>query len=393
VLYIDLDNFKTINDTLGHPVGDRLLQAVARRLEALAGKRALVARLGGDEFAILLPPARVKGMEKLAQRIVADLSEPLSVGDHDVMIGASVGMAVAPQDADTRESLMRMADLALYAAKAAGRSTARRFVPAMDAAAQYRRQIELDLRSAITGGQFRLHYQPLVSSADGGLIGCEALIRWEHPERGVVMPDEFIGIAEDTGLIIPMGEWAIRKALDDARTWPAHVEIAINLSPLQMRSPTLITTIVSALAASGVAPERLCLEITESVLMHDSAVNVETLHKLRSLGIQIALDDFGTGYSSLNYLRSFPFSKIKIDRCFVAEVDSREDCRAIVGSVVDLAATLGMQTVAEGVERESQAEALRDSGCQHLQGFLYSRAVPADELTDLRPLLDKRRRA
>jgi diguanylate cyclase (GGDEF)-like protein len=385
VMYIDLDNFKTINDTLGHPVGDLLLQTVARRLEALAGKSALVARLGGDEFAILLPAARLRGMPRLAARIVADLAQPLAVGDHDVLIGASIGMALAPEDATTREGLMRMADLALYAAKAAGRGTARRFEPAMDAAAQRRRLIELDLRTALAEAQFRLHYQPLVDSETSLLIGCEALIRWEHPTRGVVMPDEFIGVAEDTGLIIPMGEWAIRQALDDARDWPDHVEIAINLSPLQMRSPTLISTVVSALAASGIAPQRLCLEITESVLMQDNAANVGTLHKLRSLGIQIALDDFGTGYSSLSYLRSFPFDKIKIDRSFVAEVDSRADSRAIIGSVVDLAATLGMQTVAEGVERESQANALRMSGCRHLQGFLYSKAVPADQLTDLRP--------
>jgi diguanylate cyclase (GGDEF)-like protein/PAS domain S-box-containing protein len=385
VMYIDLDNFKSINDTLGHPVGDKLLQAVARRLEAIVGKGLLVARLGGDEFAVLVPPRRLASMDRLAATILADLVKPLSLGDHDVMVGASIGMAVAPQDADCRETLMRMADLALYAAKAAGRGVARRFDPAMDVAAQARRQIELDLRTAQAEGQLRLHYQPLVDGATGELTGCEALIRWVHPERGVVMPDSFIGVAEETGLIIPIGEWAIRKALDDARHWPGHIEIAINLSPLQMRSPTLVSTILNALAASQVAPNRLCLEITESVLMQDSAVNVETLHKLRSFGIRIALDDFGTGYSSLSYLRSFPFDKIKIDRCFVDDVDHHAQSRAIIGSVVDLAATLGMQTVAEGVERESQADALRLSGCQHLQGFLYSRAVPADELTDLRP--------
>jgi diguanylate cyclase (GGDEF)-like protein len=393
LLYVDLDNFKTINDTLGHPTGDRLLQAVARRLEGVAGKSALVARLGGDEFAILLPPSRIGGAQRIADRIVDMLSHPLSLGDHDVVIGASIGMALAPHDADTSEALMRMADLALYAAKGAGRGRALRFDPAMDVAAQARRQIEMDLRVAQADGQLRLHYQPLVNSATGDLIGCEALIRWVHPDRGVIMPDEFIGVAEETGLIIPIGEWAIRQALDDARDWPDHIEIAINLSPLQMRSPTLISTIVGALARTGIAPQRLCLEITETVLMQENSVNVETLHKLRGFGIQIALDDFGTGYSSLNYLRSFPFSKIKIDRCFVADVDNHAESRAIVGSVVDLAATLGMQTVAEGVERESQADALRAAGCGHVQGFLYSRAVPAEELTDLRPSQKQRLRA
>ncbi len=385
IMYIDLDQFKAINDTLGHSVGDRLLQAVARRLEAIVGRGALVARLGGDEFAVLLPPRRLRAMDRLAARIVNELAMPVSLGDHDVVVGASIGMAVAPEDGDTPEALLRMADLALYAAKADGRGRALRFAPAMDAAAQERRQIEMDLRLAQAEGQLRLHYQPLIDSATGALIGCEALIRWVHPVRGVVMPDDFIGVAEETGLIIPIGEWAIRQALDDAGTWPEHVEIAINLSPLQMRSPTLISTILSALATSGVAPTRLCLEITESVLLHDSDVNVQTLHKLRSFGIQIALDDFGTGYSSLNYLRSFPFSKIKIDRCFVEDVDSRAESRAIIGSVVDLAATLGMKTIAEGVERESQAEALRAEGCRELQGFLYSKAVPVEELTDLRP--------
>ncbi len=384
VMYIDLDQFKAVNDTLGHSVGDRLLQSVARRLEHIVGRRGLVARLGGDEFAVLLTPRGVGVMEPLARRIVQELAKPISVGDHDVVAGASIGMAIAPVDAVDADGLLRRADLALYAAKAQGRGMALRFDASMDAAAQNRRQVEMDLRVAATEGQLRLHYQPQIGSQSGALEACEALIRWEHPTRGVVMPDDFIGIAEETGLIIPIGEWAIRQALADAVTWPGHVGISINLSPLQMRSPTLVSTVVSALASSGIAPERVCLEITESVLMQDSTANVETLHKLRSFGIHIALDDFGTGYSSLNYLRSFPFSRIKIDRCFVRDITHRDDCRAIVRSVVDLAGSLGMSIVAEGVEDEAQASLLREQGCQTLQGYLFSRAVPSDQLTDLR---------
>ncbi|MCU0728808.1 MAG: EAL domain-containing protein [Sphingopyxis sp.] len=391
VMYVDLDHFKSVNDTLGHSVGDRLLQAVARKLEDIVGKTGMVSRFGGDEFAILLPPRRINSADRLAKKIVHALAEPVSLGDHDVVVGASIGIAIAPKDADTAEALLRKADLALYAAKAKGRGQALPFESGMDDAAQARRQIEMDLRSAIPQAQLRLHYQPLIDSGSGDTIGYEALIRWEHPDHGVIMPDTFIPVAEDTGLIIPIGEWAIRQALDDAAHWPAHVGVAINLSPLQMRSPTLVSTVISALANSGVAADRVTLEITESVLMQDSDANIQTLHKLRSFGIQIALDDFGTGYSSLNYLRSFPFSKIKIDRCFIAEIDQRDDCRAIVRSVVDLAASLGMTTIAEGVERTDQAEALRDQGCHELQGFLYSKALPVDQLSDLRSDRDTHR--
>ncbi len=385
LMYLDLDHFKSINDTLGHPVGDMLLQHVARRMVDTVGRSGLVARLGGDEFAVLVSARRVPGIQRLAQRIVAALAKPIALGDHDVIVGASIGIAIAPVDATTPDGLLRRADLALYAAKARGRGQVARFHADMDAVAQERRTIENDLRSAVSRGEMRLHYQPLIDAATSGVVGYEALIRWEHPERGVVMPNNFISIAEDTGLIIPIGEWVIRQALDDAARWPEHVSIAINLSPLQMRSPTLISNVVSALANSGVAPARLCLEITESVLMQDTDVNIETLHRLRGLGIQIALDDFGTGYSSLNYLRSFPFSKIKIDRCFVSEIDEREDCQAIVRSVVGLANSLGMTTIAEGVERQVQADILLREGCREVQGFLYSAALPIDELTDLRP--------
>jgi diguanylate cyclase (GGDEF)-like protein len=384
LMYLDLDQFKAINDTLGHPVGDQLLKAVARRLERCVSDGEIVARLGGDEFAVIVPGHRLDRIDELASRIVQALNEPFRLGDHDVIIGASVGIACAPQDATVPEELLRNADLALYAAKAGGRNRALRFEPEMDRVAQARRLIEMDLRRAIGGNEMRLHFQTLVSVESGETIGHEALIRWEHPERGIVMPGDFIPVAEETGMIIQIGEWVIREALSELALWAEHLDVSINLSTVQMRSPTLIGTLVNALASTGVNPGRVCLEITESVLMQDSEANLEILHKLKSLGVRIALDDFGTGYSSLNYLRSFPFDKIKIDRCFVSEIDTREDCRAIVRSIVELANSLGMATTAEGVERDAQITALRAEGCGEAQGYLFSRAVPPEELSDLR---------
>jgi diguanylate cyclase (GGDEF)-like protein len=384
LLYLDLDNFKAINDTLGHSVGDQLLQGVARRLEECVTGAEIVARLSGDEFAILVPASRIDKMSDIAAAIIDFLGKPFSLNDHDVVVGVSIGMAIAPDHADSGEDLIRNADLALYAAKSSGRNRSVLFEAGMDEAAQTRRMIELDLRSALGKGEMRLHYQPLVNVESGETTGYEALIRWEHPTRGIVMPATFIPVAEDTGMIVQIGEWVIRQALHDLAGWEPHISVSVNLSPVQMRSATLISTIVSALAHSGVSADRLCMEITESVLMQDSDANIETLHKIRSLGVQIALDDFGTGYSSLNYLRSFPFSKIKIDRCFISEIDSREDCQAIVRSVVGLANSLGMTTTAEGVERSEQFDSLRKEGCSEVQGFLYSQAVPVEELTNLR---------
>ena len=385
LLYLDLDHFKAINDTLGHPVGDHLLQSVARRLEECAeGKGDMVARLGGDEFAILVGARDLAGIDMLADTIVEALNKPFALDGHDVVIGCTIGIAVAPEHAHTAEKLLQYADLALYTAKSRGRNRWARFESGMDAAAQARRMLELDLRTSLGKDEMRLHYQPLVNVETGHIAGYEALLRWEHPTRGIVMPNEFVPIAEDTGMIVQLGEWVIRQALEEASNWPDHLCIAVNLSPAQMRSPSLISTIISALARTGVAPARLELEITESVLMQDSEANLDTLHKLRSLGVRIALDDFGTGYSSLNYLRSFPFDKIKIDRCFVSEIDTREDCRAIIRSVVALANSLGMVTTAEGVEREEQMSQLREEGCVEVQGFLFSKAIPSGELTDLR---------
>jgi EAL domain-containing protein (putative c-di-GMP-specific phosphodiesterase class I) len=274
--------------------------------------------------------------------------------------------------------------LALYSAKANGRNRFAFFDPTIDEAAQARRMVEIDLRSALIRNELSLHYQPLINVESGETVAYEALLRWFHPTRGLVMPDEFISIAEETGLIVQLGEWVIRNAVAEVARWPEHVSVSVNLSPLQMKSNNLISTVINALASSGVAPQRLELEITETVLMHETAVNLATLHRLREVGVRIALDDFGTGYSSLNYLRSFPFDKIKIDRCFVEEVDSQEESRAIIRAITGLANSLGMVTTAEGVENVEQLDRLRIEGCTQVQGFLFSKAVCVSELTDLR---------
>ncbi len=384
LMYLDLDNFKSINDTLGHPVGDQLLQAVARRLEACVSEHDLIARLGGDEFAIMVATENLPFIDDIAAHVVDALAQPFALDGHDLTTGVSIGIACAPTDGTDGDTLLQNADLALYAAKSGGRGRVVRFESGMDEQAKSRRLLELDMREALTKNEMCLHYQPIVNAASNAVNGYEALIRWQHPERGTVMPNDFIPIAEDSGLIILLGEWVIRQAIEDLATWSDDLSVSINLSPAQMRSPSLISTMMNALANTSVDAARVCLEITETVLMHDNESNMESLHRLRSLGVKIALDDFGTGYSSLNYLRSFPFDKIKIDRCFVAEIDSREECRAIVRSVVSLAQSLGMTTTAEGVERVEQVEHLRDAGCTEVQGFLYSKAIPAEELTDLR---------
>ncbi len=384
LMYLDLDNFKAINDTLGHPIGDKLLMATAKRLKECTREEDVVARLGGDEFAIIIRRGDESIINKIANKIINELSRSFQIEGHDVVIGCSIGIAIALEDGDRPDILLRNSDLALYAAKSNGRNRAIRYQPGMDESAQFRRMLEMDMRGALAKNEMMLHYQPIVDLNNGITSGHEALIRWEHPERGIVMPDQFIPVAEETGLIVQIGEWVIRKAMDDMVEWPDDMGVSINLSPAQMRSPSLISTIVNSLARTRVDPSRICLEITETVLMRDSEVNLATLHKLRSLGVKIALDDFGTGYSSLNYLRSFPFDKIKIDRCFVDEIDSREDCQAIVRSVVDLANSLGISTTAEGVERDEQLNYLRNNGCIEAQGYLYSKAVPQNELTNLR---------
>ncbi len=381
VLYLDLDHFKVINDTMGHGVGDRVLQEVANRLESAIGTGDIVARLSGDEFAICL--SHIESTEdalRLASAIFENLSEPLMIDDHMVASGISSGIAVSTDKSDTAEGLLQNADIALYKSKENGRGCTTIFEPYMLQAVQDRRSIEMDLGSALQRKEFELHYQPLFNIETKKPIGYEALIRWHHPTKGLVMPNDFIPIAESTGLIIQLGEWVIRTALHELKNWPEHLSVSVNLSPAQMHSPNLLPTIIHALASAGVEPRRLELEITETVIMTQNQSNFDLLNKIRSLGVQIALDDFGTGYSSLNYLRSFPFDKIKIDRCFVEEVNSREDCQAIIRAVTGLASSLGMVTTAEGIEREDQLSHLKSAGCTQVQGYLFSKAVPASEI-------------
>lgn len=378
VLYLDLDHFKTINDTLGHGAGDMVLKAVANRLENTVGIEGMVARLGGDEFAISLRNCgSSENVIKIAHKIKESIAKPIMVEGQPVSTGVSIGIALSPENGNDGEALIKYADIALYHAKESGRGAASVFEPSMHEALQDRRNIELDLRAALNRNELELYYQPLVNIETKETIGYEALLRWNHREKGMIMPDVFIPVAEDTGLIVQLGEWVLRSALHELANWPEHLTVAVNLSPAQLRSPNLMPTIINALAATGVAAHRLELEITESVLMNDNQSNVELLHKIRSLGVRIALDDFGTGYSSLNYLRSFPFDKIKIDRCFVEEVDSREDCRAIIRAVTGLASSLGMVTTAEGVERDDQLSRLQLEGCVQVQGYLFSKAMPA----------------
>lgn len=385
LLYLDIDHFKTVNDTLGHPVGDKLLQTVARRLEDVARDSAVVGRLGGDEFAILVTEhVSTAYLTGLADNIIKSLNEPILVDGHKLIVGTSIGIAMYTDGERDGDELMQRADLALYAAKENGRNRSCYFQPGMVEAAQLRRQLEVDLRAALGRGELVLHYQPLVHIETGETISYEALVRWHHPDRGIMMPDSFIPIAEDSGLIIQLGEWVLRSALHDAAQWPPHIRVSVNLSSAQIGSDNLINTVVSALAASGVAAERLEMEITESVLLKKTDENLALLHRLRQVGVRISLDDFGTGYSSLNYLRTFPFDKIKIDRSFVQDVDQREDSRAIVRAVTDLARSLGMTTTAEGVERREQLQQLYIEGCTEAQGFLFGMPKPMSQFPELK---------
>ena len=379
LLYIDLDHFKSVNDTLGHHIGDELVRASASRIKALIRDHDLAARLGGDEFAVLL--TRVRDLDtahQCAQRIVDAMAEPFNLMGQTVRVSASVGIAHSPSRGTDGEEFMRQADLALYAAKHAGRSTYADYDVSLNQRERTRRDLELDLRTAISEGQFTLVYQPQVCLKTGKWTGKEALVRWEHPVRGRILPGQFISIAEDTGLIIPLGEWIIRQALKEAASWDEPHRIAINLSPIQMRNPNIVNVVTSAIANAQIEPQRVEIEITESALLHDSEANVEMLHRLRDLGVRIALDDFGTGYSSLNYLRAFPFDKIKIDRCFVSEMLDRKDCKAIVRNVVMLARALGMETTAEGVETPQQYEWLKRHGCTDAQGYYISRPIEGE---------------
>ncbi|MET7245972.1 EAL domain-containing protein [Methylobacterium sp. EM32] len=382
LLMLDLDHFKLVNDTAGHPAGDALLREVAGRLRACLGPEGLVARLGGDEFAILKDAGR-EALAALADRIIAALARPFTLEGQDVAIGVSIGIALAPEHGDDPDGLLRKADTALYAAKADGRRTQRLFEPAMDAALQGRRALERDLRAAIAAGALEVHYQPLVAAGSLAVTGCEALLRWHHPERGFVPPGAFIPVAEETGLIAPLGEWVLHQACREAAGWPEGVRVAVNLSPAQFRTPDLVGTVARALRESGLDPARLELEITEQVLLEETEANLAVLHRLRGLGLRIAIDDFGTGYASLSYLRAFPFDAIKIDRSFTAALGREAAAVAIVQAVIGLGASLGITTLAEGVETRGQLAALRRSGCGEMQGFLFSRPMPAAEIRRL----------
>jgi diguanylate cyclase (GGDEF)-like protein len=381
VLSIDLDQFKIVNDTLGHPAGDALLRVVSRRIEACLRQGEMVARLGGDEFAVLLPDVSDRlHAEAVALRIIEVMSAPIDIDGHHVACGASIGVALAPEDGASVDVLMKHVDLALYEAKSNGRNRHAFFEQRMDEAARNRRQIEQDLRSAVVRDELVLYFQPVVDVHTAEPKSYEALLRWNHPERGLIGPGEFVGIAEETGLIVKVGEWVLGAAIKELSRLPQHIGVSVNVSAAQMKSSGLIATVVKALAEHHVEAARLEVEITESVLMEQSEVNLTTLHKLRSLGVRVALDDFGTGYSSLNYLRSFPFDKIKIDRCFVREVHLREDCRAIIRAITSLASSLGMITTAEGVEETAQLERLREEGCTEAQGYLFGAPRPVAEI-------------
>ncbi|ATW03776.1 EAL domain-containing protein [Sphingorhabdus sp. YGSMI21] len=381
VLYVDIDRFKAINDTMGHNAGDRVLQVVGNRLATATGEEDIVARLSGDEFAICLTDAGDSGeVAEIASDIVHAVSQPFMIDGHKITPGISLGIVVSNDKSETAEGLLHNADIALYKSKDNGRGRVTLFEPQMLQAKLDRREMELDLQAALKGDELELYYQPVFDIETEKPLGYEALIRWNHPAKGMVMPNEFIPIAEATGLIIQLGEWVLRTALLELKNWPDHLGVSVNLSPAQMRSPNLLPTIINGLASAGVAPHRLELEITETVIMSHNQANFDLLNKIHSLGVKIALDDFGTGYSSLNYLRSFPFNKIKIDRCFVEDVDDREDCQAIIRAVTGLASSLGMVTTAEGIERDGQLLQVKRAGCKQVQGYLFSKAVPASAI-------------
>jgi diguanylate cyclase (GGDEF)-like protein len=385
VLYLDLDNFKSINDTLGHSIGDDLLKAVAIRLRGCLGEADTIARLGGDEFAIVQTAIEQPADAAiLARRIREAVTAPYDLDGHHVIADVSIGISVAPTDATDSDQLLKNADIALYGAKSDGRGTFRLFEPEMDARVKARRRLELDLRKALTDGEFELYYQPLFNLARNEITGCEALLRWHHPERGMISPAEFIPVAEETGLISPLGEWVLRTACAEAATWPQDIAVAVNVSPVQVRSETLALAVISALAASGLPAQRLEIEITEAALMQNNEQTLATLHRLRQLGVRIVMDDFGTGYSSLSYLRSFPFDKIKIDRSFVNDLaDEENDACAIVRAVTSLAGNLSMTTTGEGVETPAQMDTLRALGCTEVQGYLFSYPKSAADIARL----------
>jgi diguanylate cyclase (GGDEF)-like protein len=381
VLFLDLDGFKAVNDTLGHSVGDLLLKSIAVKLRDLLPSTDRIARLGGDEFAILqMSSPQPTSSTSLADRIIDIVAQPHNIDGHDVTVGASIGIAIARPGEMSTENLLKSADLAMYSAKSEGRGTYRIFDPQMDAIVQTRRSLERDMRTSLAQGGFELYYQPLVNLQTKRVTAFEALMRWNHRDRGAVPPAEFIPVAEDMGLIIQLGEWALRRACMEAVEWPDDIRVCVNLSPLQFAKGNLVSTVVSALASSGLPASRLELEITESVLLEKSERNITILNQMRELGVRISMDDFGTGYSSIGYLRSFPFDKIKIDQSFVRDLLVDEGSLAIVRAIAGLGVSFGMTTTAEGVETEEQMRCLNLEGCVEVQGYFYSKPVPTSEI-------------
>ncbi|MBB4615098.1 EAL domain-containing protein [Novosphingobium taihuense] len=382
LLMLDLDKFKHVNDTMGHPAGDELLRQVSERLRKVTGDRGEIGRLGGDEFQIILPDLDDRGrLGEIAAKIIQMLSQPYAIGGKRAVIGASVGIAVSPHDGEDREAIVASADLALYAAKNGGRGQFRFFSADLKDEAQERTVLNQDLREALTRDELELHYQPVVRIADNYVVGFEALLRWNHPERGAIPPSLFIPIAEESNLIVPLGEWALRKACEDAAKWPDNVRLAVNVSAVQFAVPGFVGSVASALAVSGLDPERLELELTETVFMRESEAVDETFAALKGLGVRLALDDFGTGYSSLSYLRSAPFDKLKIDRSFVETCAAKDQNSAkIISAIFGLADALGMETTVEGVEAFDQLDVVKKRGAKLVQGHLFARAMPLAEV-------------
>ena len=380
---LDLDQFKAINDTLGHPAGDSLLIEAAQRLQH-AARGHFVARLGGDEFVVLQTVGEDRdAIDRLARDILGAVARPLTLDGNEVVPSTSIGIAIAPQDGEESGTLLRSADLALYRAKEAGRGTYAFFEESLNERAQQRRQLEADLRLALERGEFELVYQPLFDLEQNRICSFEALLRWRHPERGLVPPSEFVSVAEDTGLILSIGAWVIREACAQAVRWPDHVRVAVNVSAVQFHRGLLGETILHALADSGLVADRLEVEITESIFLDGGETTLRLLHSLRALGVRIALDDFGIGYSSLSYLQSFPFDKLKIDRSFIQNLLTRDGASAIVHAITELANALGIETTAEGVEETAQLMELRAHGCSSVQGYLFAEPMTAADVDSL----------
>jgi diguanylate cyclase (GGDEF)-like protein len=384
LLCLDLDRFKNVNDTLGHPLGDKLLQQVAARLRLCVREYDTVARLGGDEFAVLQRGvAEPAGARSLSERIIATLGRPFHLDGHQVLIGVSIGVALAPTDATDSVELLKAADLALLRVKVDSRGSYRFFDTDLEGRIQARHSLERDLRKALLHNEFVMHYQPLVNMQSGQISAFEALVRWNHPERGMIPPADFIPFAEETGLIVPIGEWALRQACKEAAKWPASLSVAVNLSPFQFKEHNICQIVTDALESSGLSPDCLELEITETALLRNQESTLENMRRLRVLGVRVAIDDFGTGYSSLSTLINFPVDKIKIDRSFVHVLLSKRDSRVIIQAVVQLASSLGLQTTAEGVESQGEVDYLKRVGCTEAQGYLFSKAVHPEDINTL----------